>query len=549
MYRPIRGIYLTTLTHLYLFLLPLHSFHSADSLKFTDITKWAGLSQPRGKTLKYGGALVADMNGDGWLDLLLSHHYSAPAELYLNGPGGFNFTRASWKRYGDIHGSTAFRWSPNTKGLSLLLQRGGGWGRNLKTPLMYDIDQRTNRVYTHSHAFPAAAGVRGRTACAISLRSNPHRNNSPRPDVILSSAYLLKSPEHQRVLEIRPGGRIVVRGMGGSFVRERNEFINVIDVDNDGQVEVVGFQALHIYKVNGDFSLRDITNAVLPKRRQSATTGRRNKQNQVSEYFTWRGVVAVAELDFNNDGRWDMYVARTTQQNMHWLPKNLNTDDILLRNIGGRFEDVSMRAGIAPFLGGYSRGVTVGDFDNDGWVDVIVARYAGPDLLLRNRGDGTFHRPVNAGFRRKVGVPGDMVTAADLDEDGRLDIVLSEGSWYDSTVASWGKRAGPGTYRIMRNTSPNIGNYLLVHVRNSPSRRITSLHATVTLAFKNEAGLVMTRRVGNPGAAAVVSFIETVHFGLGRRTSVLKVIVQWTNGEKQVLWNVMANRKYVLGSR
>lgn len=531
-------------------------------LTFTDVTQSSGLSQPNGKSLKYGGAVVADVNGDGWEDLLLLHHNSAPAELYLNGRGGLNFKRAPWKQGGDIHGATAFRYSPRRRGLSFLIQRGGGWGKDLQAPYLFNVHARTNEISVANPAIPARAGARGRSACAISLRAASVAGNSsgsdksgitikdesPRPDIILTSAYLLNNAAHQRALELHPSGLISVRHTHGSFASERNEFINVVDIDDDGRLEIVTFQALHIYAINdaiGDFALRDVTDIVLPQKRQYED---RYPKGGRSHIFKWLGVVATVELDYDNDGRWDMFLARTTQQNLHWLPPEIITDDVLLRNVGGRFDDVSMSAGITPFLNGYSRGVTAGDFDNDGWVDLIVARYKGPDVFLRNRGGGMFDRPVDAGFRRPWGTPGDMVTAVDLDQDGRLDVVVSEGSWYQKSVPdTWGKEKGPGRYRIMRNTARNIGNYVLVRVRNSPTRRATGLHAVVTLSFQGERRLIMKRRVGNPGTAASVSFVETVHFGVGKRTNIWRLLVRWSNGETQTLWNVAVNRKYVVG--
>src|SRR4029079_17497672 len=64
--------------------------------------------------------------------------------------------------------------------------------------------------------------------------------------------------------------------------------------------------------------------------------------------------------------------------------------DRLFRNRGdGTFEDATARAGLAAFPGGYSHGVAVGDYDNDGHPDLFVTRWRSY-ALYRNRGDGTF---------------------------------------------------------------------------------------------------------------------------------------------------------------
>jgi len=71
-----------------------------------------------------------------------------------------------------------------------------------------------------------------------------------------------------------------------------------------------------------------------------------------------------------------------------------------------------------------SGGVAVGDYDRDGWPDLYVTRLGAPDLLLRNRGDGSFEDVAAA-----VGLGGCSFTNgaawADVDDDGDLDLALS----------------------------------------------------------------------------------------------------------------------------
>ncbi len=99
----------------------------------------------------------------------------------------------------------------------------------------------------------------------------------------------------------------------------------------------------------------------------------------------------------------------------------------LYRNNGnGTFTDVSEKAGVTKTNGTYGLGVLVADFDNDGWPDIYVANDSSPAALYHNNKNGTFTDiGVEAGCAFSVdGKPqaGMGVTAGDYDRDGWLDI-------------------------------------------------------------------------------------------------------------------------------
>jgi enediyne biosynthesis protein E4 len=137
----------------------------------------------------------------------------------------------------------------------------------------------------------------------------------------------------------------------------------------------------------------------------------------------------VGLLDYDGDGWLDVYVV----QGGPFPPTEPKrpAGDRLFRNRGeGRFDDVSERAGIASFPGGYSHGVAVGDYDNDGRPDLFVTRWQSY-ALYRNRGDGTF-----ADVTARTGLGGDRdwptsATFADLDNDGDLDLYVCHYLLYD----------------------------------------------------------------------------------------------------------------------
>ena len=98
----------------------------------------------------------------------------------------------------------------------------------------------------------------------------------------------------------------------------------------------------------------------------------------------------AAFLDYDQDGFIDLYVCSGT-----WLkgissgekPDVLPMNHLYHNRGDGTFEDVTKKAGVGgPW---YSMGVTVGDYNNDGYPDLYVSNY-GTNVLYKNNGDGTF---------------------------------------------------------------------------------------------------------------------------------------------------------------
>ena len=107
-------------------------------------------------------------------------------------------------------------------------------------------------------------------------------------------------------------------------------------------------------------------------------------------------------------------------------------------NGDGTFSDVSEKAGIRKTNGTYGLGVLVADFDNDGWPDIYVANDSAPAAFYRNNKDGTFTDiGIEAGCAFSVdGKPqaGMGVSAGDYDRDGWLDIFKTNFSGDTSTL-------------------------------------------------------------------------------------------------------------------
>jgi len=139
----------------------------------------------------------------------------------------------------------------------------------------------------------------------------------------------------------------------------------------------------------------------------------------------------VGVIDFDNDGWPDLFFANGAD-----LARGKRSPgNALYRNLGnGKFEDVTAKAGLAG-NGMFATGVTVGDYDNDGFLDIYVTGYGG-NQLFRNNGDGTF---TEVTAKARVGGSGWSSSAAwiDYDRDGYLDLFVARYVDYDLKTAPY----------------------------------------------------------------------------------------------------------------
>ena len=139
----------------------------------------------------------------------------------------------------------------------------------------------------------------------------------------------------------------------------------------------------------------------------------------------------AAFFDYDGDGDLDMYllnhsihIERTISQKPQRFPRHPRAGDLLFRNDGNHFVDVSEKAGIYGGVEGYGLGVVASDLNIDGCPDLFVANdFQENDFLYINNCDGTFTESISRAMghtsRFSMGVD-----AADYNNDTRPDLIV-----------------------------------------------------------------------------------------------------------------------------
>ncbi|MCH7412735.1 VCBS repeat-containing protein [Belliella sp. R4-6] len=139
-------------------------------------------------------------------------------------------------------------------------------------------------------------------------------------------------------------------------------------------------------------------------------------------------------FDYDNDGDLDMYLLNNSYTAIGSFNKMQNErpkrdsvgGDKLFRNEGGRFIDVSEEAGIYGSLIGFGLGITIGDVNQDGWMDIFISNdFFEKDYLYINNQDGTFTESLES-YMRSTSAASMGADIADINNNGFLDIFVTD---------------------------------------------------------------------------------------------------------------------------
>ncbi len=203
--------------------------------------------------------------------------------------------------------------------------------------------------------------------------------------------------------------------------------VAVGDYDNDGHDDlfITAAGQNHLFHNNGNGTFTDVTKA-------AGLWG-------PDEFST-----SAAWVDYDRDGKLDLVVANYVQWSIkgdltctldgthksYCTPESYKgTSARLWHNLGnGKFEDVTQKAGLSDPTS-KSLGITILDYNGDGWPDILIANDTQPNKLYLNQQNGTFEeKGVSAGIAFSedgIARAGMGVDAADYDRSGKPSIIIS----------------------------------------------------------------------------------------------------------------------------
>jgi hypothetical protein len=283
------------------------------------------------------------------------------------------------------------------------------------------------------------------------------------------------------------------------------------DFDGDGLVDIYvanDSTPNFLYHNNGDGTFKDIGFA-------SGTA--------VNENGSEQGSMGVTLGDYNHDGRLDLFITN--------FDDDYNT---LYRNDGqGSFTDVSYAAKVAavslPYVGW---GTKFFDYDNDGWVDLMVVNghvypqlptYRQRNFVHHNNRDGTFTEVgVDLGPPFAEKHTGRGAIFGDIDNDGDVDVIINNLD---------------GAPQLLRNDGGNANNSVLIKTIGVKSNR-DGISARVTVVSGD---LTQVDEVHSGGSYLSQNDLR-LHFGLEKRTKIDSIEVRWPSGVVDKVANLNANK-------
>ncbi|HEY1771284.1 MAG TPA: CRTAC1 family protein [Chthoniobacterales bacterium] len=490
---------------------------------FVEVTSSVGLIQQAKKS--YGNPIWGDINNDGFLDLIVPTHgltASGGPFVYLNS-GGTQFIdirstcgiqEAPELDSTDWHGFS-FGDYDGDGNLDLYIAEGAKMGTEEKRDLLFKGHGDGTFEYVSDVAGLITSTDRGRQGFWVDY------DNDGKLDLFVKNAFT----SNELYKNNGDGTFTVTTATSGladaTLGMDLGSTCSFADYDNDGYMDVFfsgdgsgrNSRVDALYRNNGDGTFSDVTTAAGIVRSSHGH--------------------GIAWGDYNNDGLLDLYVARVGD-------KAPTPDARLYRNNGdGTFTDVTKEAGLENTSNCYS--AAWGDYDNDGYLDLFVSNAGvenvgtgNANYLYHNNGDGTFTEvAAEEGLQLEDNRAAHKGVAwADYDNDGFLDLIIKDG------VGGETKGGGNalGLHRLFRNLG-NTNHFIKVGLVGVESNR-NGIGARVTARYRHR--ISFRENNGGGGGENASEGSEPIHFGIGVAPRA-SIEVDWPSGIVDVLPSVAAN--------
>ena len=339
------------------------------------------------------------------------------------------------------------------------------------------------------------------------------------------------------------------KGDGTGYITDRKpqsylvQRTNFVDIDNDGKLDAFACDdnAPNRYYMNDGTNMNHI-------------------QGGIGDFPTG-GNYASLWSDFDNDGKLDMVLAKCGQGGSG---VGGNIDQLFKNNGNGTYTDIAVEANMAAPEQSWS--CAVGDFNNDGWMDVIQGVNSTSDgrtNVMRNNGDGTF-TSVRAGSGYDTdNNMGREYVAHDFDNDGFLD-VLGAGNTIMFGDGNFHFTPNPNTYPLSTVDRPigDLNNDGFLDIQNGGNILFNNGNTNKWLAV-NLRGLQSNRngigarieiygswgkqiRDVQSGTGFQNMSTLTAHFGIGQATTIERLVIRWPSGAVDTIENVSPNQKLLV---
>lgn len=450
------------------------------------------------RTISNQGAVWADLDGDGWIDLASSAGdwplITASNNFYRNNRDG-TFTRLGPLEAGDFvkepgnWGLVSVTDYDNDGALDLFVPAG-----NVRLPAALYRNRGDGKFDRVTNTGPLATDINNwGAACWGDYDGDGH------VDLILCNSFGFWDGESniKNVLYRNNGDGTFSRGGRGTLFTRQFDGLQgggSSDLDGDGDLDIVVTDATagpEVYRNDGQGGFTTVLGNTL-----STTSG-----------------LAITPCfgDYDNDGRMDVFVGMYD-----------GATSYLFHNDGNwKFTRIPMAFPPEMGLGAW------GDYDNDGDLDLFINRGQGSvtsNLLYRNDGGGGFTRITSSVVATDTGADTWTPVWGDYDNDGFLDLYITRVD---------------GTGALLYHNNGNTNRWLMVKLRGTASNG-AAIGAKVR-ARSTIFGKEVTQLREIPGGNRCQNDLRA-HFGLGDATAVTTLRIEWPSGTVQEFSNVAPNQ-------